>query len=91
MNETIWKFQIETTDTQFVQMPKDATILCVQVQNGLGVCLWAQVDPSQPKENRCIEIFGTGHAIITANRRYVGTYQLSGGMLVFHAFERLSN
>jgi len=40
--------------------------------------------------NRAFEIFGTGHNVPeNGNRKYIGTYQLMGGGLVFHCFELL--
>lgn len=87
--KTIWKFNIVTTDRQTVSMPKGAEILCAQVQNGT-VCLWAKVDTDAPSQLRGIETFGTGHPMVEdvgATRRYIGTYQLRNGALVFHVFE----
>lgn len=89
MSKSIWKFQIETTDTQSIQMPIGSEILCVQTQNGKP-CIWAMVDPEKQKEFRNLEIFGTGHTINDKiDRIYIGTYQLNGGALVFHVFERI--
>jgi hypothetical protein len=41
-------------------------------------------------EERMFEIFGTGSPIqydIGTDRKYIGTYQLYGGDLVYHLFE----
>lgn len=86
MKETIWKFELETTDNQFIEIPKGAQLLAVQTQSDKP-CLWALVDPNAEKEKRCFEVFGTGHVINSNNREYIGTYQLNGGNLVFHVFE----
>ena len=89
MNKTIWKFELKTTDTQKLEMPVGAEILTVQAQNERP-CLWALVDPTEKKETRLFDIFGTGHPIhcdMSIGRRYIGTYQLNGGSLVFHVFE----
>lgn len=91
MNKTIWKFEL-TLSTTFVQMPKGAEILTVQSQHDAPQ-LWALVDPAQPREGRCIEIFGTGHPIpcdMGVERKYIATYQVLGGLYVFHAFERIN-
>lgn len=88
---TIWKYPILTTDWQEIHIPRGADILTVQVQHG-DACLWARVNPAQPPESRMIEVFGTGHEIhkdMGVERRYIGTYQLANGDLVFHVFERL--
>jgi hypothetical protein len=85
MNQ-VWKFPIDTTDTQIVPMPKGADILCVQTQMGVP-CLWATVDPTQDAVRRAIRIVGTGHLFDADGLTYIGTYQLQGGTLVFHVFE----
>lgn len=89
MNKTIWKFQLEKTNSQMIQMPVNSQILSVQTQNEIP-CIWALVDPTEIKEKRFIEVFGTGHDLhyeIGVSRNYLGTYQLQSGSLVFHVFE----
>jgi len=89
MYQEIWKFPLKVTDRQSIIMPKEAKILTIQNQNG-SPCLWALVDPKAEKEDRTIEIFGTGHAIrydMGVSRKYISTFQMEGGGLVFHAFE----
>ncbi len=84
---TIWKFPIKTTDVQFLDIPRGAQILSVQVQAGQP-CIWALVNPDADKSKRHIRIYGTGHRV---DERYVGTfvgtYQQLGGSLVFHVFD----
>ena len=92
MVKSIFKFNLETTDSQTVLMPKGAEILTIQNQHE-DAELWALVDPNAPLEERIIEIFGTGHPVhcdMGVERKYIATYQLSGGNYIFHAFERLS-
>ncbi len=69
-------------------MPIGAELLTVQIQGGKP-CLWAMVDPAKDQSERHIEIFGTGNPIEESilERKYIGTYQLHGGSLVFHVFE----
>jgi hypothetical protein len=87
MNKTIWKFELETTDIQEKWLPVGAEILCIQTQNGKP-CIWAIVEPVNELELRKFEIFGTGFIMEEAtNRKYIGTYQLGNGQLVFHCFE----
>ena len=89
MKKTIWKFELETTDNQTIEMPANAEILTVQTQ-AQKPYLWALIDPTEKKEKRLIEIFGTGHDLhydIGVSRNYLGTYQIEGGSLVFHVFE----
>ena len=89
--KTIWKFQLETTDKQSIEMPIGAVILSVQTQHDI-LCMWAMVDTEDVKETRFFEVFGTGHEVhcdMGVMRKHIGTYQVSGGNLVFHLFERL--
>jgi len=92
MTKTIWKFQLETKDDQMIVMHKGAKILCVQTQHEQP-CLWVLVDANQKTDERYFEIFGTGHYIRWKTdkpyRKYIGTYQLTEGALVFHVFEIL--
>ena len=100
MEKTIWKFELETKDNQIVKMPINAKILTIQTQFDKP-CLWALVDPNADKEDRFIKIFGTGHSVrynkcspmlgaeeLDECIKYIGTYQLHNGSLVFHAFEK---
>lgn len=82
---TIWKYRLETTDLQIIDIPRGATFLSVQVQERFGPCMWALVNEESPKFGHRIRIFGTGHPMDSIGG-YVGTYQLSGGALVFHVF-----
>lgn len=87
--EAIWKYELETTDEQSIEMPEGAQILALQVQNGQP-CLWAQGDPEKQRQRRHFRIYGTGHSIISIeNKRleYVGTYQSLGGAFVGHVYE----
>ena len=89
---TIWKFPLQTMDSQPVMMPQRAKILTVQAQHD-EPCLWAIVNPNAPREVRMIDIVGTGHPMfedLGLERKYIGTFQLRDGDLVFHVFERLS-
>jgi hypothetical protein len=84
---TIWKYQFDIDDTVIIDMPRDARIISLQMQNHLPA-LWAVVTPSNPVVRRVILIRGTGHPMGEAlNRPHIGTFQLDGGLLVFHAFD----
>ena len=90
MNKTIWKYEFKTNSLVNIEMPIGAEILTVQSQQD-KTCFWALVDPKAKLKQRCFEIIGTGHTIWEqqgqAERKYIGTYQLHGGDLVFHVFE----
>lgn len=87
MSERIFKYPLEVTDEQVVVMPAGAVILCVQLQ-GPTPCLWAIVNPDAPKTKRRIDTYGTGKTLAEAPGYYIGTYQLHGGGLVFHVFDK---
>lgn len=90
MNKTIWKFPIQYNQTT-VKMPKGAEILTVQTQNNEPY-IWALVNPENEIELRTFEYFGTGHNVycdMGIERKYINTFQIDNGNLVFHLFERL--
>jgi hypothetical protein len=84
----IYKYPLEIKDTVTVKMPRCAKVLTVQVQRGVP-CIWAAVDPLQPYlDRRVFRIVGTGQSFMRESvNRYVGTFQMFGGDLVYHVFE----
>lgn len=83
----IFKYELDVTDTQQLKLPAGARVLCVQAQHG-NPCIWAEIeDEETAHEEREFATRGTGHPITFSTDRYVGTYQLHGGCLVFHVFE----
>ena len=83
----IWKYPIVVADRVAITMPPGAQFLTAQVQHGT-LCLWALVDDTKPdSETRTIAIYGTGNPIPDSPGKYISTFQLFGGDLVFHAFE----
>jgi len=82
----IFKYPLEVTNRQIIQMPKGADILCIQVQKGLP-CLWVNVNDKHELQDYIIETFGTGHNVNFGVRKYIGTYQLNGGSFVGHVFK----
>lgn len=81
---TIWKFELPIDGV--VEMPASSEVLCVQTQYGKP-CLWVKVNTTAPKVVRQFAIVGTGHQMPMPHGRYVGTFQLDEGSLVFHVFE----
>jgi hypothetical protein len=83
----IWKYPLEVTDRVGLAMPPGALFLDIQVQNGVP-CLWALVDETkQDYEDRSIAIYGTGHPLPEELGKYIASFQMMFGGLVFHAFE----
>lgn len=73
-------------DKQVIEMPAEAEILSVQMQHDRPV-IWALVDPKHYTEGRTLFMRGTGHSVGPEVGRFVGTFQMQGGGLVFHLFE----
>ena len=74
--------------TSTLEMPEGAVILYIDVQGEMP-CLWAEVDPSQPKIKRQFHLYGTGHHMHDTPQWYVGSFMMHGGALVFHLFEEI--
>lgn len=85
MRRVIWKFQLHIMERQQVFMPVPATPLCVQMQ-GERPCLWVEVDPNNPMGNVELTIVGTGQ-VVPEGSRYVNTFLMNDGVLVFHVYE----
>lgn len=83
---TIWKYELRP-DGATVGIPRGFKILAVQSQRD-APCIWALVDPEAPEDIRTFRVYGTGHSLPAelATWKHIGTFQLSGGALVFHAF-----
>ena len=83
----IWKFQLEITDRQDVEMPVGSEILYAGNQHE-QLCLWVMCDGTYPKKSRLIEIVGTGHPIKPQRnhrRHFIGTVIIDP--FVWHVFE----
>lgn len=87
---TIYKYPVEINDTFEIALPRDAKVLTVQTQ-GARPCMWAIVDTNQPSETRQFRLVGTGHPLDDGDDgaafNYIGSFQMKGGLLVFHLFE----
>ncbi len=93
MNAVIYKYplSLEGRDVKEVRMPRGASVLTAQMQNGV-LCLWALVPQDGAphfgaEEDRRFLVVGTGHTLPESPTRYLGTVQLMGGALVLHVFE----
>lgn len=87
MEKTIWKFTFEPRDDIEIEMPKEAEVLAVQTQHGQP-CIWALVNSKAEKETRRFRMAGTGHPINDKLGKYIGTFQMMSGQLIFHLFEK---
>lgn len=88
--KTIWKYTLNVTGSQSIQMPILAEMLTIQLQNK-ELQLWVLVDqsgnPDKLEEFVTIHIYGTGHPIDKEYLEYINTFQ--EGDLVFHVFKEL--
>jgi len=85
---TVYKYPISPCGEQSIVLPEGAEILCVQPQQDVPF-LWARVNTEAKPEARSIVIVGTGHdcpRLLGSKVKYLNTFQLHEGALVFHAF-----
>lgn len=86
---TIYKYPLQLCELQSVEMIEGAQILCLQIQNQ-NPCIWAYVDSEiKNTKDRIFITHGTGGPMGNESLdNYIGTYQINGGSLVFHVFEK---
>lgn len=83
---TIHKYEVPVEDTFEQALPVGAEFLSVQTQ----LCnpqMWWEVDNKEEKERRKFAVVGTGHPMPPGKVKFLRTFQLHGGKLVFHLFE----
>ena len=91
--KTIWKYELDIDNEVEISLPKHSKILSVQTQEGKPV-LWAEVNTDNQLEKRFFNIFGTGYKIddkLPMGGKYIGTFQMREGILVFHLYERFTD
>ncbi len=86
MKRIIYKYPFGVCDFFQLSLPKGAEILSVQVQNETP-CFWVLADPLEVQETRDFEILATGQPFDLTDQKFIGTFQLQGGSLIFHLFE----
>ena len=84
MSKTIWKYSITPDCT--LDIPMGAKFLDVQTQHGSPVA-WFLVNPNQITTKRVFKTYGTGHPVPENPGKFLGSFQLESGALVFHLFE----
>ncbi len=82
---TVYKFNLQVGRT-VLDLPHGAMPLTVQMQHG-APRMWVLLDPSKPTVQRFFDVYGTGHSMPPDPGRYVATFQMEGGALVWHVFE----
>lgn len=84
--KTVHKFPFPIGHLVRLEVPKFATFLKVDVQNGDQPCMWFLVDTDEPKQRLTFTLRGTGHDCEDVGA-YVGTFQMYDGKIVMHVFE----
>ena len=94
MTKVIWKYPIPLVERFNLEMPRDAQILTVQIQNDQPT-LWVMADLDRAEDSkrvpeardiRMFGIAGTGRPFEDEGWAYVATWQYGG--YVWHLFER---
>ena len=84
---TIFKYRLELSSRQYIEVPCDAEFLTVQLQRG-EICLWAVVDPGKVNVSQEFVIRGTGHPLPDKSfeiLQFLGTVQTQDAY-VWHVF-----
>jgi hypothetical protein len=86
--QTVFKYPISMTSDVRLNMPEDAKIVQVGLDNTETPCVWALVDPdAMPTVKRKFGIYGTGGRV-PDNCAFVDTFfQMP---FVWHVFEELA-
>lgn len=88
----IENYHISFDDSSIVQMPKGAKIITVGFPDQDKIpTIYALCDPGQPIETRKFAIFATGQLLPNVSGIYLGSFQFSHGMTVWHVFEIVSD
>lgn len=84
----IFKFELPmaVSHRTTVKMPAGAKILTIQTQRNHPM-IWAEVDPNSEYESRKFLIMNTGGEIPDGEFKYIATFQVDEGSLVFHVYE----
>lgn len=87
--KTIHKFPLNIGYRVDINLPENAKLLHVAGQFDV-LQMWVELDTSEPTVIRTFEVYGTGHTIfetVGEVSEHIGTVMMSGGELVFHAYE----
>ena len=82
----IYKYELALTYKSIIKLPANSTILSLQTQSGIP-CIWVWMDVGKKTEVEVIlYTIPTGQVTDLENAKFLGTYQLAEGALVFHVF-----
>ena len=88
--KTVYKYPLQHTDEQILEVPVGSQILSVANQSDT-IVLYALVDTEvKQMQNISIYIHGTGHVVYGEDIVFVGTVPFFRGNLMFHVFGKLN-
>lgn len=83
----IYKYELIIADEQKIKIPQSAHILDVQNQKE-KVYIWCLVNIENELVDYTFRIIGTGNPIEDDfSGKYIGTFQLFDGDIIFHLFQ----
>ncbi|GAB6439722.1 hypothetical protein CON36_34030 [Bacillus cereus] len=85
---SVWKFVLESQETQMLEVPLGAEILSTETQ-GDDIVVYALVDTEQTeKEYKDVRVYGTGVPIpdVITEYNFLGTAKFYNGSMMFHVF-----
>ena len=83
---TIWKYPLEITDYQEIEMPQGARLLHVGLDPAGVPCVWAEVvTDSRPKKIVPLYVVGTGNPVPFGASEHVGSF--NDGPFVWHVYK----
>lgn len=89
--KTIYKYKLEHTRTQSIEMIEGSEILSVDIIHN-EICIWTLCDPSDKNEHKIIHMYGTGQMIDeTLNLKYIGSVKQYEGVFIWHVFENIES
>lgn len=83
--KTVWKYNLELTDHQNIQMPVGAVPLSVGMQGSQAV-IWVLVDTERASQSRRIRIVGTGQEAGEFIGEYAGRLDFPDARQHYHVF-----
>jgi len=82
--KTIYKYPIQITDEQEIQMPCDANVIHAGLDPQGTPCLWVEVDTAAPTEPVSVLVVGTGNPMPYVAHTHLGSFVQ--GPFVWHVF-----
>lgn len=83
---TVFKFDLTLETHQNIKIPRDHQILSIQTQRGKPR-MWVRVNPESEPTTVALHTVCTGCPFAFDVSKFLGTYQVQSGDLVFHVFQ----